>query len=351
VIAVRTARLSILFAGLLAMIQPASAQTLDLWPAPARAQIESVVAHAPPGSYATFDADNTIWKNDIEEGLLPFLENKGVLSIARLDPSLKPIPVLKGEGLYGYYQRLCAIDDKLCYPWIVQVFAGRPLADLKRDVDAMMASTAPIPVAYVQDGKAVSSTVFAPAIFPAQRQLMAYLRAHGVKVYVVSASAEELVRMVVSDPQYGFNVAPENVVGVTAMLRNPDDGSVTNARRQIALGHYLDDVYPATLAARMVLTPILWTPQTWYEGKVAGIQAYIDPVRRPLLAAGDSPSDWPMLFYAGGVRIWVDRKGTATPRLAQTRVAHAATERAVGLTPPLAADAGWVIVTQAELAR
>jgi phosphoserine phosphatase len=344
-------RLFAMIAGAFVITQSAAAQTLDLWPATARVTIEQAVAHAPPGSYATFDADNTIWKNDIEEGLLPFLENSGTLSIAKLDPSLKPIPVRKGESLYGYYQRLCAIDDKLCYPWIVQVFAGRPLGELKRDVDAMMALTAPIPVAYMQDGKPVASTVFAPAIFPAQRQLMAYLRAHGVMVYVVSASAEELVRMVVSDPKYGFNVAPENVVGVTALLRNPDDGSVTNARRQIAQGHYLDARYPATLAARMVLTPILWSPQTWYEGKVAGIQAYIDPVGRPLLAAGDSPSDWPMLYYAGAVRIWVDRKGAATPELEKTRLTRAAKEREARLTPPLAADAGWVKVTQAELAR
>jgi phosphoserine phosphatase len=329
----------------------AFAKDLDLWPAAARARIESVVAKAPPGSYATFDADNTLWKNDVEEGLLPFLENKGVLSVATLDPSLKPIPLLPGESLYGYYERLCDVDEKLCYPWIAQVFAGRPLAELKREVDAMMASSAPIPVRYRKDGKEVSGSVFAPAIFPAQRQLMAYLRAHGIKVYVVSASLEELVRAIVSDPKYQYDVAPENVIGVTQLLRNPDDGSVTTARQQVAKGHYLDADYPASLNARMILTPYLWSPLTWYEGKVAGIQAYIDPVRRPLLAAGDSRSDWPMLYYTGGVRIWVDRKGSATPELERTRVARAGVEREAGLTPPLAADAGWVTVTQPDLAQ
>ncbi|CAN5356242.1 hypothetical protein BH10PSE15_BH10PSE15_17830 [soil metagenome] len=257
----------------LTVAAPATAAELDLWPAAARAQIESVVAHVPPGSYATFDADNTLWMNDVEEGLLPFLENKGVLSIDSLDPALKPVPVLPGESLYGYYQRLCEIDEKLCYPWIAEVFAGRPLAALKVDVDAMMASSAPIPVRYIKDGKPVAGVVYAPAPFPAQRQLMAYLRAHGVKVYVVSASLEELVRDIVSDPKYGYDVAPENVVGVTQLLRNPDSGALTTARQQIAAGHYLDAEYPASLAARMVLTPIPWSPQTWYEGNVAGIQA------------------------------------------------------------------------------
>lgn len=331
------------------MSAPASAaprDPLDLWPVAARARIEAAVAKAPKGAYATFDADNTTWKYDIEESLLPYLENRGVLSVATLDPSLKPIPLLPGESLYGYYIRLCEVDDKLCYPWIAQIFAGRPLAELKRDVDAMMASGAPIPVRYSKDGKQVSDTVMPPAIFPAQRQLMAYLRAKGVTVYMVSASLEELVRMIVSDPRYGLDIPPENVIGVTMVLRDPGDGSVTTARRQIAQGHYA-----SAANARMILTSTLWSPLTWYEGKVAGITAYIDPVRRPILAAGDSRSDWPMLFYAGGVRIWVDRKGTATPELMQRRAEHAAAEREARQTPPLAADAGWVVVTQAELGR
>lgn len=318
--------------------------TLDLWPAAAREAIERTVAAAPPGSFATFDADNTIWRYDVEEALLPYLENKGVISVAALDPAMRPIPLLPGETLYGYYLRMCEIDDKICYPWIAQMFAGRPLAALKQDVDAMMAG-GPIPVRYRDGDRQVSGAVQPPAIFPAQRQLMAYLRAHGVTIYVVSASAEEVVRMVVSDPRYGFDVAPENVIGVTMLLRDPADGSVTTARSLIARGGYT----PAD-TDRLVLTPYLWTPLTWQEGKVAAITAYIDPVRAPILAAGDSRSDWPMLFHAGGVRIWVDRKGSATPALADRRKALAASEQALALHPPLGADEGWAIVTQDDLA-
>ena len=335
--------------GMMASMLPvygAAAHDLDQWPTEAAAKIEAAVAKASAGSYATFDADNTTWKNDIEESLLPYLENKGILSISRLDPSLRPIPILPGESLYGYYIRMCEIDDKLCYPWIAQMFAGRPLVDLKRDVDAMMAAKAPIPVRYAKDGKQVSDTVMPPQIFPAQRQLMAYLTAKGVTVYIISASAEELVRMIVSDPKYGLNLPPENVIGVTMLLRDPANGSVTTARSQIAARAYVAQANNAK-----VLTPILWSPLTWQEGKVAGIQAFIDPIRRPLLAAGDSRSDWPMLFYTGGVRIWVDRKGSATPELARRRIEHAATEHRLRLTPPLGADAGWVIVTHSDLVK
>lgn len=337
--------------GAVLSVASSAAVPLDLWPAAARASIETAVSRAPPGSYATFDADNTIWHYDIEESLLPYLENEGMVSVAKLDPSLEPIALLPGESLYGYYRRLCAIDDKLCYPWIVQAFAGIPLATLKREVDAMVAGAKPIPVRWRKDGRQVSDTVMPPAILPAQRQLFAYLHAHGIRIYVVSASAEELVRMVVSDPRYGLDVAPQDVIGVTTLLRDPADGSITTARQQIAAGHFLDAAYPAAHHARMVMTSTLWSPLTWYEGKVAGITAYIDPVRRPVLAAGDSPSDWPMLFYAGGVRIWVDRKGVATPALFSERRRREAIEKTAGLTPPLGADRGWIVAPQDMLAR
>lgn len=324
---------------------PVAAADLDLWPTAARAKLEQVVEQAPAGSYAVFDADNTVWKNDLEEAFLPFLENRGELSPAALDAVLRPVPLLPGETLYGYYQRLCAIDDKVCYPWIAQVFAGRSLGDLKRDVDALMAAAGtPIPVSYSEQGHVVSGSVSAPAIYPAQRQLIAYLHAKGVHVYVVTAASEELALMVLSDPRYGLGIAPEDVIGVTMLLRDPANGSVTTARSQIASGKH-----PSPRQASMILTSTLWSPLTWYEGKVAGITAYIDPVRRPLLVAGDSRSDWSMLFYSGGVRVWVDRKPATTREFVTLRTARAAAERQAGLTPPLGADANWVTVTPAEL--
>jgi phosphoserine phosphatase len=322
---------------------------LNAWPAAARMQIETAITNAPADSYAVFDADNTIWRHDLEEALLPFLENKGTLSPGTLDPSLKPVPMHPGESLYGYYLRLCEIDDKICYPWIAQVFAGRSLAALKLDVDALMANTAPIPVRFLKDGKTVSGTVSPPAIYPQQRALIAELRARGIRVYVVTAAAEELVRMVVADPRYGLNIAPADVIGVTMLLRDPADGSVSTARKRIAEGHFLDGYYPAARHATMLLTPTLWSPLSWYEGKVAAIQDYIDPVRVPLLVAGDSRSDWAMLFHSGDVRLWVDKNAATTAALHETRKRHAAAEAALKLPVPLGADRNWIEMTPAQL--
>ena len=40
------------------------------------------------------------------------------------------------------------------------------------------------------------------------------LREHNIEPWIVSASAEEIVRMVASDPKYGLHIKPENVIGV-----------------------------------------------------------------------------------------------------------------------------------------
>ena len=335
---------------LLAFSLAANAAPLDRWPAPARASIEQAIAGAPAGSYAVFDADNTIWRHDLEEALLPFLENRGILSVTTLDPALKPVPLNAGESLYGYYLRLCEIDDRVCYPWIAQVFAGRSLAALKRDVDALMESHEPIPVRFAQGGKTISGFVSPPEIYPQQRALIGELRSRRIRIYVVTAAAEELVRMVVSDPRYGLDVPPGDVIGVTMLLRDPVDGSVSTARKRIAEGHFLDPAYPAARHATMILTPTLWSPLSWYEGKVAAIQAYIDPVRRPLLVAGDSRSDWAMLFHSDGLRLWVDKNAATTAALARERRQRADAETALKLPAPLGADRNWIIVTPAVLA-
>ena len=62
-----------------------------------------------------FDADNTTYRYDLES-LLPYLENRGVLTRDTLDPSLKLIPFKDSadyrESLTSYYYRLCEIDAR-----------------------------------------------------------------------------------------------------------------------------------------------------------------------------------------------------------------------------------------------
>ncbi|WP_406730055.1 haloacid dehalogenase-like hydrolase [Streptomyces sp. NBC_01794] len=325
---------------------------LKLWPKEAEKHLERLIdKNTGQGQYAVFDADNTIWRYDLEESLLPYLEMKGVLTPDTIDPSLKLQPFREGESLYSYYSRLCEIDDKVCYPWVAQVFSGLTLGQLKGYVDELYAYGKPIPVSYYDGDEVVNSTVQPPVIYPAQRELINELDKQGIKVYVMTAASEELVRMVVSDPKYGLGVDPENVIGVTTLLKDTKTGALTTARKQIEEGHFLDSEYTEAEHMGMQVTPYLWTPGTWYVGKLAGIEEYIDPYKKPVLVAGDAPSDWYMLFYtdvrAGGERIWVNRKQKYTDALETEKVTRAAEQKNAGV--PVDAGLNWLTVKPAEI--
>ncbi|UJB45880.1 HAD family hydrolase [Streptomyces sp. A1-5] len=326
---------------------------LKHWPAPVAKKLGEVITeHEHKGAYAVFDADNTTYRNDLEEALLPFLEMKGVLTRKTMAPSLKVIPfkdtATHKESLYSYYNRLCEVDDQVCYPWAAQIFSGFTLKQLKGYVDELLAYRQPIPAEYYVDGKLTRTEVQAPRFYRGMQELYQALRRHGVEVYVVSAASEDLVRMVLSDPKYRYDVKPENVIGVSMLLKDRTTGDVTSARKEIASGRF----DPKKLADRE-LTPTLWAPLTWYEGKPAAINTYIDEWRQPILAAGDTPkSDGPMLFHStdvqhGGVRVWVNRKESSMKELDAMKRANAKRQKELG--QKVTADKQWLTVTPQQI--
>ncbi|KAG5979856.1 hypothetical protein E4U43_006820 [Claviceps pusilla] len=336
---------------------PASENTagpaLARWPPRAAKALNDMIArNAHKGRYAVFDMDNTSYQFDLEESLLPFLEARGVLSRDRLEPSLKVVPFEDSascnETLYSYYLRLCEMDDAICYPFAAQVFSGIPLRQLKVHVDELMALKESIPVTYREGGKWTRSTVRPPRVLAGQVELYNKLMANGIDVYVVSAASEELVRMVASDPKYGYNVKPENVIGVTLLMKDLASGRVTSARKQIKDGRY-----NGTSNLDLVMTPFLWTPAVWKEGKWAAILAYIDPWKRPILAAGDTPdSDGPMQFQGvdvgrGGIHLWVNREEKYWQQISKMRREFAEAQKREGL--PVWADKNWVVVRPEEI--
>ncbi|WP_296224611.1 haloacid dehalogenase-like hydrolase [Ralstonia sp. UBA689] len=322
---------------------------LDHWPPQAANALKTVIAnHAHQGAYAVFDMDNTSYRHDLEEALLPFMEMQGLLSRDRLSPALQPVPFkdtpLAKESLYSYYTRLCEIDDQVCYPWVAQVFSGFTLRELKTQVDALMARDKPVPAQRLVNGEIETVLVEPPRVFAGMRELYRALIENGIEVYVVSAASEDLVRMVASDPQYGYGVKPQNVIGVSMLLKDRQTGDVTTVRKLVAQGEY----QPEALRDHELL-PVLWAPLPWYEGKPAAINTYIDEWKKPILVAGDTPaSDGPMLFQKtdverGGVRVWVNRSAKAMRLLNDMRQQHAARQEALGL--PVTADKNWIVVT------
>lgn len=111
--------------------QVLAATELKHWPAPAAKQLDAMIAaNANKGNFAVFDMDNTSYRYDLEESLLPYLENKGLITRDTMDPSLKLIPFKDTadhkESLFSYYYRLCEVDDMVCYPWVAQIFPASP---------------------------------------------------------------------------------------------------------------------------------------------------------------------------------------------------------------------------------
>lgn len=338
----------------LALAGPALAATeLKHWPPEAAKQLDAMIAaNANKGNYAVFDMDNTSYRYDLEESLLPFLEMKGVLTREKLDPSLKLMPFKDTadhkESLFSYYYRLCEVDDMVCYPWVAQVFSGFTLKELKGYVDELMAYGKPIPTTYFDGDKVTAMEVQPPKVFTGQTELYNKLMENGIEVYVMTAASEELVRMVAADPKYGYNVKPQNVIGVTTLLKNRDTGELTTARKQISAGTYKPE---ANLG--LELTPYLWTPATWMAGKQAAILTYIDQWKKPVLVAGDTPtSDGYMLFHSvdvgkGGIHLWINRKAKYMDQLNGMIKQNAEAQKAQGL--PVTADKNWVVVKPEEV--
>jgi hypothetical protein len=152
----------------------AFATDLKHWPADqAKALDAMIAANANKGNYAVFDMDNTSYRYDLEESLLPFMENKGLITRDKLDPSLKLMPFKDTadhkESLFSYYYRLCEVDDMVCYPWVAQVFSGFTLKELKGYVDELMASGKPVPATYYEGDVVKNSTSIRRRSSPASK--------------------------------------------------------------------------------------------------------------------------------------------------------------------------------------
>ena len=173
----------------LSLAGQALATDLKHWPAEQAKALEAMIAaNANKGNYAVFDMDNTSYRYDLEESLLPFMENKGLITREKLDPSLKLMPFKDTadhkESLFSYYYRLCEVDDMVCYPWVAQVFSGFTLKELKGYVDELMASGKPVPTTYYDGDKVVQYNVNPPKVFTGQAELYNKLMENGIEVYV-----------------------------------------------------------------------------------------------------------------------------------------------------------------------
>ncbi|MBI2945558.1 MAG: haloacid dehalogenase-like hydrolase [Candidatus Wallbacteria bacterium] len=165
----------------------------------------------PPGT-AVFDADHTLWVDDVGEGFFEWLVRTGRL------------PRVGGtENPFEEYVRIEKSDKLRAYGMAVTRMAGLAESDVTRWAASYF------------------RVVFARRVYAAQRNLIRALQGKGWDVWIVSASNRWIVQA--GAPYLG--VAPSRVVGIDLVVR---DG---------------------------VLTSELAYPVTWGLGKVAAIERFI----------------------------------------------------------------------------
>lgn len=174
-----------------------------------------------------------------------------------------------------------SFSAEIAYPWVLYLFTGMDVDYVNKITQEANDAALKAPIARysiessdVLKGMAgkVSLDGYKQGLRlqPETQNLMKALRDNGIEVYVCSASLEDVVRVFATNPKYGYNLKPENIVG----MRLEKD----------AAGKYLP-VYKKNY------------PQTQAAGKTKAIKMEIAPKhgnKGPILVGTDSNGDYDM---------------------------------------------------------
>lgn len=225
---------------------------------------------------AVFDHDRTLVCGDITEGDGISQPGLGGLMIKdrlfRVDPDLRPPDEFQGD-VWAYYHHWAKIEPSEAYAWICTVYAGFAPAE----VEAM--------------ARVYYDHFLKPRIFPEMLELVRVLSDLDVQVYIVSASAEPIVRPAAAL----FGVPVERIHGVKVKAL---DG---------------------------LLLPEVEKPISFAAGKTWYIKTYLGEFPRGnLLVFGDSwRTDGHMLRFGvdqGGFSLLVNPTVEMLPNLARAQV-------------------------------
>lgn len=201
------------------------------------------------GALIVFDADGTLWRDDIGEAFARWLIAEKKL----VNPAVADV--------FAEYERLCAIDKMVGYPYLVQIMAGIREQDLRTWAEA-----------FAKDH--VAKHAYQP-----QHTLIKDLQAKGADVWIVSASNQWIVEA----GGHHLGIPADKVVGIRLAVK---DGVLTD----------------------QVILPVTYRP-----GKVEAIQKYIG--KTPILVAGDSITDYEMMVISSDVALVIHpREGGSGPK-------------------------------------
>lgn len=114
--------------------------------------------HAGP-HFAAFDADGTLWANDVGENFFQYqIDHCNIPALKKVDP-------------WKHYLALKKEHPPTAYLWLAEICNGYAIGD-------------------VEKWAVKAAEKFKPEVFKEQKEIIAGLQERGIKVYVVSASVE-----------------------------------------------------------------------------------------------------------------------------------------------------------------
>lgn len=212
--------------------------------------------------FAVFDHDGTCIFNDIAEATLNYMAVNSLFVDQTLLPGLEGLDRQQmAERIFRHYYNLLDQHDILgAYELSAKMLSGLRTDEIGPLVEKVFSA----------EGEVIGSTEIygvkvakGLAIRPAVFELIAHLKNLGVAVWVVSASPALLV----AEAMKHFGLKAE-LIGIRQKINNG------------------------------IVTAELERPLSILGGKVDCIKLFIDPNQKPLLGAGDSNNDLPMLEYS-----------------------------------------------------
>ena len=173
-----------------------------------------------------------------------------------------------------------SFSHDISYPWVLYLFEGMTVNEVKalakeandfgigNKLDSYVIESSDVLTG--KAGKVSHKYKSGLRTQPETANLFRELQANGIKVYIISASLQDIVEVFATDKSYGYNL---------------EDGSVYGMRLEMN-----GDKYRAEYKAGY--------PQTQTKGKVEIIETYLKPKhggKAPILVAGDSSGDANML--------------------------------------------------------
>jgi phosphoserine phosphatase len=216
---------------------------------------------------AVFDNDGTLWCEKPMPIQLDFILRR-LAAMAEADPTLRDRQPWKAahERDYGWLSAMVAEyyagdDEKLrtLGAGVLAAFGGISVEDFETQADAFLRSAQ-----HPTLGRGYLACAYSPMV-----DLLAYLEANGFANYIVSGGGRDFMRPI-SREVYG--IPRERVIGSTTALEYASDERGGTIMRK-AEADYFDD------------------------GPEKPIRIWSRTGRRPLLAAGNSNGDVPMLHF------------------------------------------------------